>query len=134
MSFVHGKNTIVRMDTGGGMVDISSYLNSFDPAFDCDTAEVTTFGKNSKIYIAGLKDGTSSGEGKWSATGDAIMNAAYGKEVDIEYGPAGDTAGMVKYEFSAICTGYNISSNNDGEVTFSLDFQHTDDITVGTWS
>ena len=133
MAFVHGKNTVVKLHIGAGMVDISEYLSSFDPGFDCDTAEVTTFGKNSKVYIAGLKDGSSSGEGPWDAAMDATMNSAFGTEVDIEYGPAGSTAGLVKYSYSAICTSYSPNSSNDDKVGFSFDLQHTGDVTVGVW-
>ena len=137
MSFVHGKNTVVWVDNSAGtLTDISEHCDSADFGREADTAEVTTFGKDSKIYIPGLKDGTFSVEGPWNKTIDEHMDGILGKMVDIEYGPGGSAGGAtdVKYKFEAICTNYNPPSSNSDAVKWSAEFQISDDVERTTWA
>ena len=102
MPFVHGKSTIFKIDnSGGSLTDISAYLDNVDFPLSSDTAEVTTFGSSSKSYVAGLKDATISIGGSWDATADGVLAPIVGQAatVSFEYGPAGSTAGNIKFHW-----------------------------------
>jgi predicted secreted protein len=132
---IHGKNGFMSVNTD----DVSTYLDSAGLDKSLDTAEVSTFGMDDKEYIAGLRDATFSLEGKWDATIDGLM-ADIEDEIEtsgvvaFEYGPAGSTAGLVKYSGNAIMTAYNIAQNVNGEITFSASFQVTGGVNRGTFS
>ena len=124
MSFVHGKSTKVFINE----FDLTEYFNSADASADCDTAEVTTFGKNSKVYIAGLKDGTFSAEGFYDDSSDEVkevLNEALGADnlVSVFY----DTAAIGKRGNAAnvINTSSSVSSTVDDGSNISVDGQVT---------
>jgi hypothetical protein len=130
---VHGKNTHVEIDNAGGsLVDLSAYIDSEDLSRQADTAETTTFEKDSKTYIPGLKDGSFSLSGPWDATLDAHMDGILGKAGTFEISPAGDGSGAVKYSGEAICTDYSGSNPVGDKVTWSAEFQITGDVTRST--
>lgn len=135
MAFVHGKNTVFKIDnSGGSLQDISAYLDSVDFPQTSDTAEVTTFGDSSKEYIVGLKDSTISISGSWDSASDAILAGILGGAAGtFEYGPAGSTPGLVKFTGEAICTGYTVNGTVGDKVTFSAEFQVTGAITRTTF-
>lgn len=133
MAFVHGKTAVFKIDnSAGSLQDISAYCDSIDFPMTMDTAEVTTFGDSSKEYLAGLKDATISISGSWDATADAIL-AALTTAGTFEYGPAGSTAGLVKYTGEAICTGYTVNAPVGDKVSFSAEFQVTGAVTRTTF-
>ena len=124
MSFIHGKNTKVFVNH----FNLTHYFNSADTTADCDTAEVTTFGKNSKVYIPGLKDGTLSAEGHYDDSSEevkAVLNEALGEEnlVSIFYGT--DEPGGVGRAASVINTSANVNSTVDDGTNISIDGQVT---------
>ncbi len=134
-TFVHGKSTDFALDdTGGTSRNISNVLTSVDFPETIDTAETTAFGSSSKSYIVGLKDATISISGIWDATVDGyIGGGAEPASRSFIYGPAGSTAGNVKYTGEAIVTNYAISNPVGDVVTFSLDLQVTGDVTRTTY-
>jgi hypothetical protein len=123
----HGKNTEISLDNASGVpTDISQYCDNVDfPGLNADTAEVTTFGSDSKEYVPGLKGGTFSISGPFDETVDAVLAGIVGKEGSFSYVPGG---GTVTYSGEAICTGYNIQSGIGGAVTYSANFQITGDV------
>lgn len=132
---IHGKNGFMRVNT----VDVSAFLNSAGLDKSLDVNDVTTFGKDDKVYISGLKDGTFNLEGVWSVSIDGTMAAieaeiATNGVVAFEYGPAGGANGQVKYSGNAILTSYNISQSVSAEITFSANFQVTDGVSRGVFS
>ena len=59
MAFVHGKDSVIKIDNAGGtLTDISSYVNNVDFPITADVAETTVMGDDNKTYIVGLKDAT----------------------------------------------------------------------------
>lgn len=134
MAFVHGKTADFRIDnSGGSLTDISTYCDNVDFPLTADTAEVTTFGDSSKEYIAGLKDATISISGSWDATADGVLAPIVGVAGSFQYGPAGSTAGNIKFTGEAICTGYTVTAPVGDKVSFSAEFQVTGAVTRGTY-
>jgi hypothetical protein len=135
MAFVHGKDSVFKLDnSGGSLTDISSYVNNVDFPETSDVSETTTLGADNKTYIAGLKDSTISLSGLWDSTADAIFGAVVGQSATLsfEYSPEGTTGGNVKYTGEAILTSYAISSPVGDVVGYSADMQVSGAITRGT--
>lgn len=137
MAFVHGKNTVFKVDnSSGSLTDISSYVSDVSLARSVDTAETTTFGASDKTYIVGLRDANFSVSGKWDATLDALLNGILGQSatVSFEYGPEGSSNGNTKLTGEAILTGFDRSSTVSDAATFSANFQVSGAVTRTTYS
>jgi len=139
VAFVHGKSAVFKLDnSSGSLVDYSSYLNDVSLSRSIEAAETTTFGVSgsAKTYIVGLTDGTFSVSGLFDATADGTLAGVLGQSATLsfEYGPAGSTAGLVKYTGECIMTSYDVSASVGDAVQASADFQVTGAITRGTWS
>lgn len=135
MAFVHGKDSVFKLDnSGGALTDISTYVNSVDFPETVDVAETTTLGDGSKSYIVGLKDATLSISGLWDSTLDGILGAVVGQSATLsfEYSPEGTTGGNVKYTGECILTSYSQSSPVGDVVGFSADMQVSGDVTRAT--
>jgi hypothetical protein len=82
----------------------------------------------------GLTDSTISVSGMWDSTLDGyIAGGAEPASRSFVFGPAGSTAGNVKYTGEAIVTSYSISNPVGDVVTFSLDLQVTGAVTRTTY-
>lgn len=142
MAFVHGKSTAFKLDNAAGsIIDLSAFLEDVGFPRNIETNETTTFGKNSKTYIAGLADGTISLSGKWDSTPDTQLAAILAAHmagttltVSFEYGPVGSGSGALKYLGEAILTSYEVSSPVADVVTFSAELQITGDVTRSTFA
>jgi len=135
MAFVHGKDSVFKLDNSGGtLTDISSYVNNVDFPETADVSETTTLGADNKTYIAGLKDATISLAGLWDSTADAIFGAVVGQSATLsfEYSPEGTGSGAVKYTGEAILTSYAVSSPVGDAVGYSADLQVSGAITRST--
>ena len=135
MAFVHGKDSVFKLDnSGGSLTDISAYVNNVDFPETVDIAETTVLGKDNKTYIVGLKDATMSLSGLWDSTADAIFGAVLGQSATLsfEYSPEGTTGGNVNYTGECILTNYAISSPVGDVVAYSADLQVSDAVTRGT--
>ena len=135
MAFVHGKSAHFEIaDSGDASRDISAYCDTVDFPRTADTAETSTFGSTSKSYLAGLKDATISISGIWDPTVDGYLDGIVGLDSQaFIYGPAGNTAGNIKYSGNCICTAYNPPADLSKANTFSASFQITGDVTRGTF-
>jgi hypothetical protein len=139
VAFVHGKSAVFKLDDSGATLrDLSAYLNDISLSRDIETAETTTFGVagSAKTYIVGLSDATFSISGLFDATADGYLAGVLGQTATLsfEYGPAGSSAGLVKYSGECIMTSYEVSAAVGDAVQASADFQVTGAITRGTWS
>lgn len=135
MAFVHGKDSVFKIDnSGGSLTDISAYVNSVDMPQTVDVAETTVLGKDNKTYIVGLKDATISLAGLWDSTVDGIFGAVLGQSATLsfEYSPEGTSSGKVKYTGEAILTSYSKNSPVGDVVSYSADLQVSDAVTRGT--
>jgi hypothetical protein len=126
MAFVHGKNSKFLLDTSAGdLTDLTSYVTNVNFPPTADTAEVTTFGSNSKKYIPGLKDCQITIEFGWDATLDGYLFALLGAAAGtFNYKPDG----TIIYSGEAILTSYNPASSSNDAVKGSATFQVTGDV------
>ena len=137
MAFVHGKSAAFKLDnSSGSLVDYSAYLEEVSMPRSIETAETTTFGSSAKSYITGLSDATISISGKFDSAADATLAGVLGQAATLsfEYGPAGSSAGLIKYSGECIMTSYEIGASVGDVVTASVELQVTGAITRGTWS
>ena len=139
MAFKHGKGTVFWLDnSGGSLINLSAFIVSTSMSRSKDVAEVTTFGDNDKEYVAGLRDGTISLEGKWDPTLDAHMNAVLALNTEttqtFEYGPEGGGSGAVKYTGEAHLTSYEPDSPLEDATGWSAELQITGVVTRTTFA
>lgn len=132
MPFRHGKSTGVFYNGA----DLSSYFNEASVSADVETAEVTTFGSDSKSYIVGLRDGTISAAGMFDGNEGAIdqilSSTLAGDAFDIAtVAPDGVTFGRRSFSAAAIETSYEISSPVSDVVSANLEIQATEGIDTG---
>jgi hypothetical protein len=136
MAFVHGKTAVFKVDDSGGTLrDLSAYLEEVSFPRSVETSETTTFGNSAKTYIVGLSDATVSITGIFDSVSDGYLAGALGvaTPLDFEYGPAGSTAGLIKYSGTCFMTSYEVSAPVGDKVSASAEFQVTGAITRGTW-
>jgi hypothetical protein len=123
MAFIHGKNTEIYCNG----YNLTSYLNSIDTTKIVDITETSTFGNNSKNYIAGLQDGTVSVEGYYDGSSNAIdevLNAALGaSESEWCYYPAGDTFDNLGYALQTVNNSISLTSDIGDATTISGEAQ-----------
>lgn len=129
MAFVHGKGVFVSIDGD----DISAFTKNVEFSREADTHDTTTFGKNSKTYASGLKDGTATIEGVYdntAATGPAaVLNPLLGgAAVPFVYQPDGTGAGKAQYLVDVIVNTYEEAAPVDDMVTWTAEVQFTDDV------
>tara|TARA_R110000787_G_scaffold100231_3_gene205121 strand:- start:1615 stop:2367 length:753 start_codon:yes stop_codon:yes gene_type:complete len=136
-SFIHGKNTAVYVDE----FDLTTYFNSSDLAISNDTAETTTYAATNKSFVVGLRTGTLSLSGLWSATTDgsdeelqALLGNATTPLVTVREGAAAigskailAQANELNYSISsplgdvaAISADFECSTNGTSNVTYAL--------------
>lgn len=129
MSFVHGKNVKVTIDGD----DISAFTKNVEFSREADTHDTTTFGKNSKTYASGLKDGTAKLEGVYDNTastgpGAVLKPLLGGAAVEFVYQPEGVGAGRAQSQVDVIVNSYEESAPVDDMITWTAELQCTDDI------
>ncbi len=135
MAFVHGKNSVMKLDNASGsLTDISAFVNNVDFPETADVAETSVLGASNKTYLAGLKDATSGLTGFFDATADAIFGAVIGQSATLsfEYSPEGTASGKIKYTGECILTNYALSSPVGDAVAYSCDLQVSGAVTRGT--
>jgi hypothetical protein len=128
MAFIHGRNTFISLDGD----DLSTFVTSSEFSRSADSHDVTTYGKNAKVYQSGLTDASCTLEGIYDngATGprDVIEPLIGGDAVTLIRRPEGTGAGRPQDSVSVIVTSYVESSPVADMVTWSCELQCTDDI------
>ena len=135
MAFVHGKNSVMKLDNASGsLTDISAFVNNVDFPETADVAETSVLGASNKTYLAGLKDATIGLTGFFDATADAIFGQVIGQSATLsfEYSPEGTASGKIKYTGECILTNYALSSPVGDAVAYSCDLQVSGAVTRGT--
>jgi hypothetical protein len=130
---IHGKNSYLLWNS----VNLSPFLTDVTFGGSADTAEVSAFGDTNKEYVVGLVDRNISVSGNYDAVAsgpDATLGAAVGTSATLEYGPGGNTAGLVKYSGSDFLTSYEVSGGIGDAVTFTAEFVPAGATTRGTFS
>ena len=136
MTFVHGKDSYFAFDaTGGGSItDYSAYVDSVEglpgeQEFD----DTTVLGDEGHRQIPGLENGSFSVGGPWDATLDAVFGPRRTVTSTFNYGPAGNSNGLVKYSGECWITSYVVSSPVGGKVTWKADCKVDGVVTRGTF-
>lgn len=127
MTFVHGKNTYVSL--GGD--DLSAYTNTSNLERNADSHDVTTYGKNSHVFAGGLKSGTASMGGIYdSGAGGprATIEPLVGTVVELIRRPEGTGTGKPQQAVDVLVTKYVETNPVADMVTWSVEFQLSDDI------
>lgn len=129
MAFVHGKNTFVSLDDN----DLSAFTNNVAFNRSADSHDTTTFGRNSKVFKAGLKDGTATIQGIYDNTaltgpGAVIRPLIGADEVEFIYMPEGPGSGNPISTVNVIVTGYEETAPVADMVTWSASLQFSGDI------
>jgi hypothetical protein len=129
MAFVHGKGAAVSVDGDA----LGAFSNSITFGRTADTHDVTTFGKNSKVYAPGLKDGTATLEGIYDSTAStgpgAVLRPLIGAAaVEVVYEPEGTGSGKPIATVDVLVTSYEESAPVADMVTFTAELQLSDDI------
>lgn len=127
MAFVHSKDTYVSL--GGD--DLSAFTNSTTYNRSADSHDVTTYGKNSKVYAGGLKDGTVTIGGTYdsSVTGPrAVVQPLLGTTVEFVFRPEGTGTDKPQDTVDVVVTAYNESSPVADMVQWTAELQMSDDV------
>ena len=126
MPFVHSKNSKFLLDTSGGtLTDLSTYVNNVNLPLNVDTAEVSTFGSNSKQYVVGLKDCQFTVELNYDSVVDGYFFALLGAPAGtFNYKPDG----TINYSGEAFLVAYTPASAVNDAVKGSATFQVTGDV------
>jgi len=121
-TFTHGKSAKVFANG----YDLSAYFSAASTSGSGETAEVTTFGNNSKAYIAGLKDATFSVEGYYDATSganDEVLAGVLGTETVWTLVFSADAIGARGYGANAIGTSVETGAEIGGAVSVTAEAQ-----------
>jgi ABC-type Fe3+/spermidine/putrescine transport system ATPase subunit len=128
MGFTHGKTTVVLL----GGADISQFTNNTDWEKSADTHDVTCYGKNSKVFKGGLKDGKATLSGVYDDTAAGphdIINPIVGTNVALVYRPEGTGVGKPQETVDCTVKSYSQSSPVGDFVKWKAEVQFSDDIT-----
>lgn len=129
MAQVHGKGTYVSLDGD----DLSTFTNSTTYNRSADSHDTTTYGKNSKVYQGGLKDGTCTIAGIYEsgATGpNAVINPILGTVVPFIYRPEGTGSGKPEHAVDVLVTAYNESAPVADMIQWTAELQLSDDVAI----
>jgi len=141
MAFVHGKKSVFKIDNSAGtLTDLSAFCEEVSLSRDIETAEVTTFGNDSKAYITGLTDGTVSFSGKFDAGSasavDQVLTGILGAASTVSWAyrvnSASTSTTNPEYQGEGILTSYEVSGSVGDAVTFSAELQCSGTITRAT--
>lgn len=129
MAFVHGKGTVVTLDGK----TLTAYTTNVAFNRSAEAHDVTTFGKNSKVYQSGLKDGTATIQGIYDNTvslGPAavLRPLVGGAAVVLVYRPDGTGSGKAEAEVSVLVTAFEETAPVADMISFSATLQFTGDI------
>lgn len=128
MSFVHGKNTYVSVNS----TDLSAFTNTSEYSRNPDTHDVTTYGKNDHVFSGGLGNGTFSMGGIYDSgvSGPrAILKPLEGQQTRIVRRPEGTGSGKPQDQFDAIVQNYVETSPVADMIAWTCEFQMSGAVT-----
>ena len=135
-TFVHGKSTAVYLDE----FDLTSYFTDSSFSIENDTAETTAYGDTNKTYLLGIRGGTLSLSGMWSAGAGGsdeelqeIIGSTTEPIITVREGAAAIGSRAVIAQANE--TNYSITNPIGDVVTVAADFECTNsDITNLTFA
>jgi hypothetical protein len=129
MAFVHSSGVVTSIDGD----DLSVYANNVSFTRTADTHDVTCFGKTSKVYAPGLKDGTATVEGIYDGTAStgpgAVLRPLVGAAaVELIYKPEGTGSGLPIATVDVLVTEYAEEAPVADMITWTAELQLSDGI------
>lgn len=121
----HGKGSQLSIDsTAGSLVTFSSGFNEATLSRSMDTAEITTFGDNDRVYLPGLRGAELSFGGLFSSTHAEVLDGIFGRNstatMSWEFSPDGSTAaGRHLLKGEAFLTSLDYGASVDDAVSLS---------------
>lgn len=130
----HGKAAFFSItDTGGSTINLSSGLDDCSLDRTCETAEITTYGDNDKVYLSGLRDATWSASGHCASTHEEKLAGLLGNSTNPNWvwGPQGNSTDNTypKFTGAAVITALSVSAPVGDKVSFSISGQCSGAIT-----
>lgn len=116
MARIHGRRGRVYMAiASGGVAEPIAFLNSWSINFATEKADVTAFGDNNKVYVAGLPDASGDFAGFYDdATVQTYTAALDGLPRKFYLYPS--TLTNTQYWFGEILPDFNVNANVGGPV------------------
>ena len=138
---IHGKDAYFGLEdsTAATIRNLSPYLDSVELAQENDTHDDTTFGAEGHTFRPGLTNGTINLSGLWDKTAttgsDTVLQSLVGVETTVgwEYGPEGNTAGMVKKSGECVLESYNESAPVADIIRFTATLRISGTVTKGVF-
>ncbi|MGH9251141.1 MAG: hypothetical protein ACRD0W_16695, partial [Acidimicrobiales bacterium] len=127
MAFIHGKGSVYLLNS----VDLSTFGTSMEFERSADSHDVTTYGKNSHVYLGGLGDGTATLEGVYDdgAMGPrATIEPLIGTVVPFVHRPEGTGTGKPGDTVNVLVVSYSESSPVADMITWSTELQMAGDV------
>jgi hypothetical protein len=125
MAFVHGRDTVVKLDGN----DLSPFANSTDFSTEADVHDTTTYGKDWHTFVGGLKNGTGTISGIYDNTAAgprAVLTPLLGSTVVWIFQPQGVGSGFAQSTGSVVIKTYNESSPVADMISWTCEIQFTD--------
>lgn len=141
-TYVHGKGAKFSMDVGTTptLTDISDIITEATISINLDMADTSHFGSNSKTYITGQNDATSSVTGLFDRARLLSLTQAMSKLMDgtvtsltVEMGPEGGATGATKLSQEMVISSLEIGASIGETVSVSFELQRTGDTTFGVY-
>ena len=135
MAFVAGKDAVFKLDnSGGSLVDLSTYITDVSHSLDTATAETTSLGKAATPLLATIGSASRSVAGLFDATLLAHLGAGRGasRSLSYEFYPAGTTSGLPKVSGECVLTNMSPSASVGGVEGLSFSLECTGAQTIGT--
>ncbi len=126
MTFVHGKNTVVMLDSDS----LSAYSNNTGLEVNADSHDTTTYGKEAHVFAGGLKGGTTTVSGIYDNTAmvgpAAVIKPLIGTVVELIFRPDGTGSGKAQTIVDVLVIKYTETAPVADMVTWAVDLQHSD--------
>lgn len=141
-TYIHGKGAKFSMDVGvtPTLTDISDVVAEANLNISIDTADTSHFGSNSKTYITGQNDATSSVTGLFDRARLLSLTQAFGAlmagtlvSLTVEFGPEGGATGATKMSQEMIMTSLEVGASVGDLVSVTIELQRTGDTTFGVY-
>ena len=136
MANTHGKDSYFSLDnTADSPTDVSAYIDTSALNQAIELADTTAYADEDRTFIAGLANANIPIGGPWDATFDGYMGTTAQLKVarDWIFGPAGSTAGFVKYSGSCQIENYTIDAPVGERVSWSGTLRVSGAVTRGTF-
>jgi hypothetical protein len=128
MTFIHGKNTVVKVATK----DLSPFTDSSELEIGADTHDTTTYGNNSHRKSGGLLDGSFKMSGTYDSTAvtgpRAALKPLTGTTVAVIRQSEGTGSGKPQDAFNAVVSKYVETSPVADMVKWSCEFEIDGDV------